>query len=384
MFIGWSAAAPEAAAQDDASARPGAAQDDTVADCPADRFVVATKPLEPFVFVDDRVLAGIDEGGPGVVVDGAELSGFSIDYWNEVAASIGVETCWYVRATVGDIIDSAAAGEVDAAIAGISITRDREAVVDFSQPYYSSGQQVVTRTAAGGGVLGVVGSLVASRTFLVPLAGLVFLVILVSHLVWLFERGHDSDDFPHEYRKGIGEALWWSTVSVITGGEAVKNINTTLSRLIAIMWMLVGLFLLAFITARATSVMTVAELQSDISGIDDLAGHSVSTVADTNSVTFLQTDLGIQPRQVDDLGTALDDLVAERTDAVVFDAPVVAYEVNKNYADALVLVGPVAGRDPYGIALPPGSDRLEEVNGAVIDIDRGTILDSLLTRWFGG
>ena len=316
------------------------------------------------------------------VGEDGEVTGFSIDYWDEVATRLDVQTEWVVQETVGDILASAEAGEVDAAIAGISITREREAVIDFSQPYYISGQQIVTVPGAGG-TLGTLFSLIGSGTFLIPLIMLIMLVVLVSHLVWFFERGHDSDDFPYNYRAGIGEALWWSTVSVITGGEAVKNINTALSRLIAVFWMLVGLFLLAFITARATSVLTVAELESDIAGMEDLAGRSVATVEGTASVAFLRDEAGVIAREAADLDTALSDLAAGNVDAVVFDAPVVAYTINEQYGDELILVEPIEGRDPYGIALPSGSDRLEEVNAAVIEIGRDGTLDELMERWFG-
>lgn len=341
---------------------PAAAQDDAGA---PETLTVAIKPLPPFVF------------------DEQPARGFSIDYWNEVGSRLGVDTEFVMMETVGDIIDAAAADEVDAAIAGISITREREAIIDFSQPYYTSGQQIVTRADGGAGTFSTLASLIGSGTFLVPLLILVVLVLIVSHLVWWFERGHDSDDFPYAYRAGIGEALWWSTVSVITGGEAVKNINTALSRLIAVFWMLVGLFLLAFVTARATSVLTVAELEADISSLADLPGRPVATVEGTASVAFLEDELGLTAIEAPDLDAALNRLVVGQVDAVVFDAPVVAYAVNRSYRGELVLVEPVEGRDPYGIALPSGSERLEAVNAAVIEIGRDGTLDALLEEWFG-
>ena len=46
---------------------------------------------------------------------------------------------------------------------------------------------------------------------------LVLLLLVIAHLVWWNERAHNPQ-FPHGYREGIGEALWWSSVSVITGG----------------------------------------------------------------------------------------------------------------------------------------------------------------------
>ena len=329
---------------------------------------VATKPLPPFVFVDE---------------DSDEVRGFSIDVWNEVADRLGVQTEWVRQTDVAEVIESARSSQVDAAIAGISITRDREEVIDFSQPYYLSGHQIVVRQKGSGDVLRTLGQLIGSREFLVPLFGLVVLVVVVSHLVWWFERGHESEDFPFEYRQGIGEALWWSTVNVVTGGEAVKNINTAVSRLIALMWMLVGLLLLAYLTARATSILTVAELQSEVDSLDDLAGRSVTTVANTESVSFLEDELGTVPRQTADIDAALADLAAGRTDAVVFDSGAVAYAVNNRYRGQLQLVTPIVGRDPYGIALPAGSPWRERIDGAVIEMGRDGTLDQLERQWFG-
>lgn len=346
---------------------PAAAQAEGADEEPTEVMRVATKSLPPFVFVEE----------------GEELRGFSIDYWDRVAERLGVRTEWVVMETVDELIDSVEAGEVDAAIAGISITREREEVIDFSQPYYISGQQIVT-TASGASTLRTLGNLIGSGTFLVPLAALIFLVVIVSHLVWFFERGHESDDFPTNYRKGIGEALWWSTVSVITGGEAVKNINTALSRIIAVFWMLVGLFLLAFVTARATSVLTVAELEANIDGIEDLAGRSVGTVESTATVPFIQESIGVVPNEYPTLDEALAALSDGEIDAVIFDAPVVAYALQTNGANnGLLLVEPPEGRDPYGVALPSGSDRLEEVNAVVIEIGRDGTLDELLEPYFG-
>lgn len=346
----------------------GQAENDTQSstDVSGQTLRIATKPLEPFVFIDDD-----------------ELRGFSIDYWNEVASRLGVETEWVELVEVSDVIDAVAAGEVDAGIAGISITPEREAIVDFSQPYYNSGRQIATRSSTGASTVTTLFNLIKSGTFLVPLLILIGLIFLVSHLVWWFERGYD-DDFPQDYRTGIVEALWWSTVSVITGGEAVKDINRPWSRIVAIFWLLLGLFLLAFVTARATSVLTVAELESDIASVADLQGKDVGTVVETSTVDFLQDDVGVTPEEYATLAEALDELAAGDIDAVVFDAPVISYLISTDYqGSGLQLLEATIGRDPYGIALPTDSELTEIVNRTVIEIDRDGTLDDLLAEWFG-
>ncbi|MEL7158646.1 MAG: transporter substrate-binding domain-containing protein, partial [Actinomycetota bacterium] len=227
--------------------------------------VVATKALVPFVIVD--------EGATG---DDA-LRGYSIDLWNELAARLGLETEWVVDDTVTEILDRTRRGDVDGAIAGISMTAERETFVDFTHPYYDSGLQVATTPASSGGTTAAVWDLVTNRGVLALILGLIALAVLVAHLVWLSERRH-NEQFPKGYRAGVGEALWWSSVSMVTGGEAVKDIRHPLSRLMAVAWMVLGLFLVAYVTAQAAARITVNELQNDIDRHHRPSGQVVDPV----------------------------------------------------------------------------------------------------------
>jgi len=64
--------------------------------------------------------------------------GFDIDMWDAVAKRMGVE--YEIRPMdFNGIIPALQTGNVDAAIAGITIKSKREKVIDFSYPYYDSG-----------------------------------------------------------------------------------------------------------------------------------------------------------------------------------------------------------------------------------------------------
>ena len=81
---------------------------------------VATKPLEPFVIKrNDR------------------WAGFSIDLWDKIAQDLGWKYEWVEVKTVTDQLQAVQGGGADLAMAGISITSEREAVVDFSHPYFN-------------------------------------------------------------------------------------------------------------------------------------------------------------------------------------------------------------------------------------------------------
>ena len=351
-------------------AAPAFAQgDQEVPDVSGRTVVVATKALDPFVIIDST--------DP----DGSGLRGYSIDVWDEVADRLGLTTEWLVQESVGDILESARVGDAQVAIAGISMTAERESFIDFAHPYYDSGLQVVTTPSRDKGTWESLFDVVTSGTVLALFGGLVVLIVVVSHLVWWTERRHNPE-FPQEYRKGVAEALWYSSVSVVTGGEAVKDIRRPLSRVLALMWMVIGLFLIAFVTAQAASSLTVNELQTDIAGLEDLPGNSVVTVAGTVGETFLR-DANIAATTVADIDTALDAVADDRFDAVVYDAPVLAYRVNTDYSGRLELAGPVFAPDPYGIALTTGSDLREPINSVLLEMSRDGTLDALNLAWLG-
>ena len=349
------------------------AQDDDavpeVQDVSGRTVVVATKALDPFVIIDSTD------------ADGSGLRGYSIDVWNELADRLGLTTEWVVEETVGDILDSARVGDADVAIAGISMTAERETVIDFAHPYYDSGLQVVTRPSGDAGTWESLWGVITSGTVLALAGGLIVLIGVVAHLVWWTERRHNPE-FPQEYRKGIAEALWWSSVSIVTGGEAVKDIRRPLSRILALMWMVIGLFLIAFVTAQAASSLTVNELQADIGGLEDLPGESVVTVAGTVGESFLR-EANIAATGVSDVDTALQAVEDGRFDAVVYDAPVLAYRVNTDYSGRLELAGSTFAPDPYGIALTTGSDLREPINAELLEISRDGTLDALNQKWLG-
>ena len=78
---------------------------------------------------------------PFVIPEGGRLTGFSIDLWNELARRLRVESAWTDVGPSADQIQAVRRGDADVAISAITITQEREKVVDFSHPYFDSGLQ---------------------------------------------------------------------------------------------------------------------------------------------------------------------------------------------------------------------------------------------------
>lgn len=76
---------------------------------------------------------------PFGVKEGDDYYGFDVDIAKAVAGELGVEVDW-VAVTSANRFKKVKSGEIDMAIASSTITRGREADVDFSIPYFQDGQ----------------------------------------------------------------------------------------------------------------------------------------------------------------------------------------------------------------------------------------------------
>jgi polar amino acid transport system substrate-binding protein len=74
--------------------------------------------------------------------------GFDVDIANALAGELGIDTVEFVTVTSADRLDKVASGEIDMAIASMTITRGREEKVDFTIPYFQDGQGIMVRSGS--------------------------------------------------------------------------------------------------------------------------------------------------------------------------------------------------------------------------------------------
>lgn len=328
------------------------------------KIVVVTKPFPPFV-----------------AQDGDGWEGFSIDLWEEIAERNGYDFEWVGVATVGDQIDAVADLKADAAIAGISMTKDREARVDFSYAFFESGLQIAVPGA------GTLTPVEIARRLLSP--GLIALLVLgalvtlaVTLLIWIIER-RDNPEMPKRLIPGLGTAIWWAVVLLATGtygnGEAPAG---CLRRSFAIFWMIASIFLIAQFTASVTTMLTVSTLQGAITGIEDLPGKRVVAVEGTTGARYLEAE-GISAVLVKTAEEGYALLERRAADAMVYDAPVMLHYAQHGGKGKIRLVGQTFRRERYGIALQPGSLLREAINETLLAIREDGTYDRLYDKWFG-
>jgi len=324
---------------------------------------VYTKPLEPFV-----------------MGTGGELKGFSIELWAALAQRMGVRYEWHEVKTVQELLNAAQTGGADVALAGISMTPEREAKVDFTHPYFNAGLQIMTATGGDIAFTSVLGLLTSPALLQILFIGLVILVIM-AHVVWLVERKFNPD-MPMAYWPGIWEALYLALGTLASAEYGGRSSRVIWRRLLSMFWVFLSIILIAQFTASVTSLLTVQQLQGDIRGVSDLPGKRVATVQNTTASRYLDAN-NINYVGVPKIEDAYKLLNSKQADAVVFDAPVLLYYALTEGKGRAQTVGRIFQPETYGIALPPGSPLRKPINEALLELQHDGTYDAIYSRWFG-
>ncbi|PRY77349.1 polar amino acid transport system substrate-binding protein [Yoonia maritima] len=315
---------------------------------------------------------------PFSMLERGEETGFSMDLWAEVAKDLGW-TYEVVRVDgFADMLSAVSDGEADAAVANISITSSREAVMDFSQPIFESGLQIMA--PADGGTVSI-WSAILSSDLLLAIAAAFAILFGGGMLMWHFERRY-QDYFDLTVREAMFPAFWWALNLVVNGGFEERQPRSPLGRVFGVFMVISSLFVVSIFVARITAVLTVDAIQSQVTNIGDLYGKTIGTVDGSTAAGFLER------RDLDFAGYANpQELIAafesDDVDVVVFDAPILAYYAANDGRGRARVVGKLFVPENYGIALQSGSQLAEPINQSLLRLREDGTYDSIHRKWFG-
>ncbi len=330
----------------------------------------------------ERVLVvGTKEAAPfSIKREDGSWTGIAHELWKQIADSLHVS--YEMREMPLDmLLDSVSAGSLDAVVGAVTITPEREERLDFSHPFQVTGLAIAVRNDAANGWIAVLRRFL-SRPFLFLVLGMLGVLLVVGTLVWLFERHHNPEQFGGTVAQGLGSSMWWSMVTMTTVGYGDLAPRTAGGRIIGIIWMFAALILVSGFTASITAALTVGELQSPVKGPNDLSSVRVGTVQGSTSSIYLSAH-GIAFASYEDANQALDALQRGRTEAVVYDEPIMRYLIGE-HDDWRIRVLPESFElQYYGIALPTGSPLREQVNYVLLQTIESPQWKGLLTRYLG-
>lgn len=288
-------------------------------------------------------------------------SGPAISLWQDIAADLGL-AYEITEVPLAEMVDGVAEGRFDAAVGAMTVTPQREARIDFTHPYYTTGFGIATSRAPPSW-LALLRNFFTWQFFqAVLLLGAVLLA--VGALFWWVERRANDDQFEPGW-KGIASGFWFSAVTMTTVGYGDKSPRTPAGKLIATVWMFAAIIIISTFTGMIASSLTANRLSGAIRNADDLQTARVGSIRGTAAQEWLDRR-GVSFRDFETIQEGLDAVAAHRIDAFVYDRPLLRYVVHEAYDEDLQLVSGTFGRQDYALILPQGSDLREAVNEALL------------------
>lgn len=312
------------------------------------------------------------------VEDGVE-TGFSMELLEALAEALNWDYTVNRTDAFSDMLSAVQDGSADLAIANISITAQRETQMDFSQPIFEAGLQIMVPSDAVRRP-SLMQALLSRELFIA--IGLAFAILLGGGmLMWGFER-RAQPYFDRKLNEAWFPSFWWALNLVVNGGFEERMPRTPFGRLLGVVLVVSSLFIVSVFTARITSVMTVDAITGNVNSVNDLYGKNVGTISGSTAANFL-TRREVEFVGYPGLDQMLDAFKAEDLDAVVFDAPILSYFAAHEGRRIATMTGGVFLRENYGIAFPTGSPLVEEVNQALLALREDGTYDEIYRRWFG-
>ncbi|KAH9744719.1 glutamate receptor 3.7 [Citrus sinensis] len=270
----------------------------------------------------------------------------------------------------------------DAAVGDIAIVTNRTKIVDFSQPYISTGLVIVAP---------INNHKASAWVFLKPFTVEMWCVtaasfVMIAVVIWILEH-RVNDDFRGPPRRQIATMFLFSFSTLFkTNQEATVS---SLGRFVMVVWLFLLMVITSSYTASLSSILTVQQLSTSVKGIESLItndwpiGYQVGSFA----YSYLSDSLRIQKSRLISLGSPEDYERALRQGprnggvaAIVDELPYVQLFLS-NQTD-FGIIGQPFTRSGWGFAFQRDSPLAVGMSTAILKLSENGMLQKLHEKWF--
>ncbi|XP_049587397.1 glutamate receptor ionotropic, kainate 5 isoform X3 [Syngnathus scovelli] len=301
---------------------------------------------------------------------------------------------------VGELINRKA----DLAVAGFTITSEREKVIDFSKPFMTLGISILYRVHLG--------RKPGYFSFLDPFSPAVWLFMLLAYLavscvLFLAARLSPYEWYnPHpclrerrdmlENQYTLGNSLWFPVGGFMQQGSEIMP-RALSTRCVSGVWWAFTLIIISSYTANLAAFLTVQRMEVPIESPDDLADQTnieYGTIHGGSTMTFfMNSRYQTYQRMWNYMNSKQPSVFVKSTEEGI------ARVVNSKYAFLmestmneyhrglncnLTQIGGLLDTKGYGIGMPLGSPFRDEITLAILQLQENNRLEILKRRWWEG
>lgn len=340
----------------------------------------AQTPAQTAVITGETLTVAAVQARPFVMkTEDGRWEGLSIELWRSVADGLGL-SYEFREAGLQDLLDGVASGAFDVGVGALTITPSREARLDFTHPFYTTGFAIAVPEAQSS-IFSMITRL-WSWEFLQAIVLLGCLLGVVGLLFWLAERKRNPEQFGGKPWTGVGSGFWFSAVTMTTVGYGDKAPVTVAGRIVALVWMFAAVIIISTFTGMIASSLTAERLAGAVRSADDLPNVRVGSIAGSASDERLAADR-VDFRSFENVGAGFDAIIDGDIDAFVYDAPLLRYLAKTEYEGKVMVLPATFGRQDYGFALPAGSGMRETINRRLLEYVESDAWQASLYRYLG-
>ncbi len=267
----------------------------------------------------DTLIVGYNISPPFAMQNDENPHGPSIWLWEQVASQNKIPYK-LMEMPLDSLLKALANGDVDVSASPLTITSERFEEIDFSLPFYIAHSTIMTnKISALEKAMSFLRSFL-SINFFRAMGALAFVILVFGMLEWFFERNHNKEEFGGGL-KGLWNGFWWSAVTMTTVGYGDKSPRTVGGRIVALVWMFTAIIIISGFTASIASSLTVNQMQSDRSALDDFKERKLGTIAASGTEKWLTDNFYTNVQKFPNTHELIDALRKKNIDAVAYDRP---------------------------------------------------------------
>ncbi|MCP4439700.1 MAG: transporter substrate-binding domain-containing protein [Aureispira sp.] len=328
--------------------------------------------------IQDTLIVGIKESPPFTYKDeNGQYIGIGVYLWEAIAKSMDVAYS-YQELSLAGILDGLEKNTIDLAINPLTVTSHRIQNMDFTQPFFISNSVIAIPKEGKKGPINFF-----MKVFSLRFAGALFLLVVVvlifGTLVWFFER-KKNDQFENN-SQGIWDGVWWAAVTMTTVGYGDKVPKTIMGRMIGLVWMFSALLLVSGLMAGIASALTINQLESKWTDVNDLRKVKTGTVEQSASEVFLQNHF-IRSTPYSNLSAGLQGIQNSEIEAFVYDEPILRYQIEQDTMIRAIEILPFQfNTQYYSFATPKDSKWIDRINPILLEYIETTRWKATLTDY---
>ena len=303
--------------------------------------------------------------------------GISIELWKNIAKDLNISYQFYERDLEG-LLEDTAKKRLDVAVAALTITSEREKVMDFSHSYYTTWLTIAVEKKEQNFLYFILKS-VFSKEMLFILLMLLSTIVVIGILIWLSERERYPETFGKGVVSGISNAIWWIATMMVPINKDANAPKRAFSKFLEIIWLFIFIILIATILATISNAISSYQTMKNLQ-LKDIVNKKVATVSCSTSERYLIKN-GIKPLKFKSIEETLKALKQHKVDVIVYDYVLLNYYVNKYYKNSIILSNAKFSPQNYSIAVPQGSKLLEPINQKLLEIKESPKWDEIKAKY---